>query len=110
MFLLIGVYDIAASLVQSWNQQRQEAGNQVLELQRLAPEVSSFETTSGETRQQPTVEIHQENASSEQPNRFRHVAVGGTFDHLHAGHKVLLTIAAWITDDRIFCGVTGEYC
>jgi hypothetical protein len=37
-----------------------------------------------------------------------HVAVGGTFDHLHAGHKILLTMTAWITRKRLVCGVTGK--
>ncbi|KAI9592808.1 hypothetical protein BDF19DRAFT_387897 [Syncephalis fuscata] len=37
---------------------------------------------------------------------YQHAVIGGTFDHLHAGHKILLTMAAWITNDRLFCGVT----
>ncbi|CAG8576569.1 1509_t:CDS:2 [Ambispora gerdemannii] len=40
--------------------------------------------------------------------RFDHVAVGGTFDHLHAGHKILLHMSAWITSKRLVCGVTAE--
>ncbi len=36
---------------------------------------------------------------------YSHVAVGGTFDHLHAGHKILLSIAAWICKDKLTCGV-----
>ncbi|RKP28025.1 hypothetical protein SYNPS1DRAFT_10836, partial [Syncephalis pseudoplumigaleata] len=39
---------------------------------------------------------------------YRHVALGGTFDHLHAGHKILLTMATWLTEDRLFCGVTDD--
>lgn len=35
-------------------------------------------------------------------------ALGGTFDHLHGGHKILLTMAAWITDKRLVVGLTGE--
>ena len=42
------------------------------------------------------------------PKIFNHVAVGGTFDHLHAGHKILLTMTAWVTKKRLVCGVTGK--
>jgi cytidyltransferase-like protein len=36
------------------------------------------------------------------------VALGGTFDHLHAGHKILLSMAAWIADEKVIIGVTGS--
>jgi pantetheine-phosphate adenylyltransferase len=36
------------------------------------------------------------------------VALGGTFDHLHAGHKILLSMAAWIAERKIIVGVTGK--
>lgn len=35
------------------------------------------------------------------------VALGGTFDHLHAGHKILLSMAAWIASEKLIIGVTG---
>lgn len=35
------------------------------------------------------------------------VAVGGTFDHLHDGHKILLTASAFLTRDTLIVGVTG---
>jgi len=36
------------------------------------------------------------------------VALGGTFDHLHNGHKILLTISAWIASKKVICGVSGK--
>lgn len=42
------------------------------------------------------------------------IAVGGTFDHLHAGHKLLLTMTAFILDPRsiqgacLTIGITGD--
>ncbi|KAJ3984627.1 Nucleotidylyl transferase [Lentinula detonsa] len=35
------------------------------------------------------------------------VALGGTFDHLHAGHKILLSMAAWIASQKVIVGVTN---
>src|SRR5258706_14541673 len=39
--------------------------------------------------------------------RYGVAAMGGTFDHLHAGHKILLSMAAWIAEETIIVGVTG---
>ena len=47
-------------------------------------------------------------------HRHRSVAVGGTFDHLHAGHKLLLTMTALVLDPEpspgwcIAVGITGD--
>lgn len=35
------------------------------------------------------------------------VAVGGTFDHLHVGHKILLTVAGYIAREYLIVGITG---
>ncbi|OZJ01749.1 hypothetical protein BZG36_05242, partial [Bifiguratus adelaidae] len=39
---------------------------------------------------------------------FDTVVVGGTFDHLHSGHKILLTMTAWLAKRRVICGVTDD--
>ena len=39
--------------------------------------------------------------------QYDHVALGGTFDHLHAGHRILLTAPTLIASHRIFNGITG---
>lgn len=41
-------------------------------------------------------------------NKYDTVAVGGTFDRLHAGHRLLLTAAAWASRVLLIIGVTGE--
>jgi hypothetical protein len=38
---------------------------------------------------------------------FPVTAMGGTFDHLHAGHKILLSMSAWITSEKLIVGMTG---
>ncbi len=34
--------------------------------------------------------------------------LGGTFDHLHAGHKIMITAAAMAARDKLYVGVTGK--
>ncbi|KAG0671983.1 hypothetical protein C6P45_004452 [Maudiozyma exigua] len=41
-------------------------------------------------------------------NRHKVSALGGTFDHLHDGHKILLTVAAFLTSERLIIGLTVE--
>lgn len=41
-------------------------------------------------------------------NRHKVTALGGTFDHLHDGHKILLTVAAFLTSERLIVGLTVE--
>ena len=42
------------------------------------------------------------------PSVFPVTVLGGTFDHLHAGHKILLSMAAWIASEKLIVGVTGR--
>ena len=42
------------------------------------------------------------------PLLFAKVAVGGTFDRLHAGHRLLLAVTALVSTRHIFVGVTGK--
>ena len=40
--------------------------------------------------------------------RRRRVAMGGTFDHLHVGHKKLLSVALQCADELVIVGVTSD--
>ncbi|KAL1944709.1 hypothetical protein VTO73DRAFT_3139 [Trametes versicolor] len=42
------------------------------------------------------------------PALYPVVALGGTFDHLHAGHKILLSMGAWIARRKLIVGITGD--
>lgn len=48
-----------------------------------------------------------ENTGPIEPLVFNRAAVGGTFDHLHAGHKILLTMTAILSAKSMVVGVTG---
>lgn len=39
---------------------------------------------------------------------YRRVLFAGTFDHLHAGHKSILTQALFLTEDTLYVAVTSE--
>eukprot|EP00741_Cyanophora_paradoxa_P005949 tig00000950_g5767.t1 len=49
---------------------------------------------------------HEPAPSSSRWPAFRTVAFGGTFDRLHNGHKLLLTVAALACTQKIYVGVT----
>ena len=46
-------------------------------------------------------------AEVEGPLLFSNTAVGGTFDRLHAGHRILLAATALVTTTMAFVGVTS---
>ncbi|KAG6376211.1 hypothetical protein JVT61DRAFT_2186 [Boletus reticuloceps] len=51
-----------------------------------------------------TAQIH----TSSLCTRYPVIAMGGTFDHLHAGHKILLSMTAWIATRKVIVGITVD--
>ena len=41
-------------------------------------------------------------------NQYSVSAVGGTFDHMHDGHKILLSVASFITKVKLIIGLTDQ--
>ncbi|SCU98842.1 LAMI_0F16446g1_1 [Lachancea mirantina] len=54
----------------------------------------------------PPLSTNKQRTSDE--NLYQVSALGGTFDHLHDGHKILLSIAAFITSERLIVGVADQ--
>lgn len=57
-----------------------------------------------------TNEIHKNYRLSNPGAKYNSIpvcAVGGTFDHLHDGHKILLIVSAFLTSKKLIVGVTG---
>lgn len=44
----------------------------------------------------------------QETNNINVSALGGTFDHLHDAHKILLTLAAFVAVKKVIVGVTGD--
>ena len=62
----------------------------------------------------PSVTLGVDTSSSSSPStkskalvRFKGTVLGGTFDHLHQGHKVMLTICALLATEYMWVGITG---
>ena len=53
------------------------------------------------------VQVFVSGARSPPWHRYDTVAVGGTFDHFHAGHRLLLSVARYACRRRLRIGVTG---
>ncbi|TFK30159.1 Nucleotidylyl transferase [Coprinopsis marcescibilis] len=51
---------------------------------------------------------HAIGGASTRPPFYPVVALGGTFDHIHAGHKILLSMGAWIAGWKLIVGVTSD--
>ncbi|KAI8371687.1 uncharacterized protein BYT42DRAFT_581121 [Radiomyces spectabilis] len=84
--------------VDAWNEERVRAGLAELSIVSLDLEASA---TTDTHHHPPQDEPHP-------PKNFHHVAAGGTFDHIHAGHKILLTMTALLADKRVVIGVTDD--
>lgn len=48
------------------------------------------------------------NGLTDSSETYKNVVLGGTFDRIHAGHKVLLSQAALLAEERLVVGVTDE--
>ncbi|KAF8891278.1 Nucleotidylyl transferase [Infundibulicybe gibba] len=73
----------------------------------LPPSVSSIR----QTFLHPGEDTHPQEGSPEPAidgTTYSVVALGGTFDHLHAGHKILLSMGAWLAHDKLIVGITDD--
>ncbi|KZV62157.1 Nucleotidylyl transferase [Peniophora sp. CONT] len=77
----------------------------------LPPALASLRTcwcTNRNPESQNNTPRPERNINPNEATSFPVAALGGTFDHLHAGHKILLSMGAWVADEKIIVGVTDE--
>ena len=70
------------------------------------PQLVCVESTDGLQVAGPHVD-EQEPAFEGSSVQYRRCCMGGSFDHLHAGHKLLLTAAALYASESVHIGITG---
>ncbi|KAJ3415029.1 hypothetical protein HDV05_005674 [Chytridiales sp. JEL 0842] len=99
--VLMAISDEEKQWFQTINQRRESSGLKSLEITTLV----STSSVSESQRRTATSVLREYSISSSLPDSYESVALGGTFDHLHSGHKILLTTAAWLTTRRLVCGV-----
>ncbi|CAG8584226.1 8755_t:CDS:2 [Ambispora leptoticha] len=92
--------------LQKFNENRKNSNLSELPIQLLTSRSQSDSLTT--SHDNTSIAGNSLQSSIMKKTRFNHVAVGGTFDHLHAGHKILLHMSVWITNKRLVCGVTAE--
>ncbi|KAG0239417.1 hypothetical protein BGW41_007681 [Actinomortierella wolfii] len=101
--LLLGTRNVT-SILDNINNQRTQKGQQPLPVVNLqwTPETTQIDTQIVDAIDSTVAHY------SVTEGQYKNVALGGTFDHLHAGHKILLSMTAWIASERVVCGVTDD--
>ena len=84
---------------------REEAGVRHIEVQTL-PKLSNMFLASSDPALQTNIHFLDDNAAA--VPRYSKIAVGGTFDRIHNGHKKLLTLAACVATDCLIVGITSD--
>ncbi|CAO3637070.1 unnamed protein product [Cunninghamella blakesleeana] len=92
------------NLIQQWNQRRQDLNLSHLLISPLEVPFDLLELS----LKVEDKEVQEEKIKEDQLEIFNKVAVGGTFDQLHAGHKILLTMTALSTRKSLIVGVTDD--
>lgn len=54
-------------------------------------------------------ELHDSNGDVCVIEQFEEVCIGGTFDHFHLGHRLLVLSALLVTKNRLVVGLTGMH-
>lgn len=67
-----------------------------------------FPHTTTESYQTSSHTMAQTSCGTPDNDKYKVTALGGTFDHIHDGHKILLSVAAFLTSSRLIVGVTDQ--
>uniref|UniRef100_A0A383VA40 Cytidyltransferase-like domain-containing protein n=1 Tax=Tetradesmus obliquus TaxID=3088 RepID=A0A383VA40_TETOB len=104
------LHEQAAQLQQQLNTGKAPETQLQLQLQ-LVPVITMTapeEPSSQHNEQQQSQEQQQQEKQQQEQLLFDHVAVGGTFDRLHAGHRLLLAATALVCSKQVYAGITAD--
>ncbi|KAJ2151042.1 hypothetical protein IWW43_003216 [Coemansia sp. RSA 1935] len=76
--------------------------------QEMRASISQYGSGSRAARAETSTNQPQSTRTPTPWTSYPHVAVGGTFDHLHIGHKILLTATALAATKRVVCGISAD--
>ncbi|XP_064948118.1 phosphopantetheine adenylyltransferase-like [Musa acuminata AAA Group] len=75
-----------------------------LSIPGLSPPMDDLKTTTSPPSPDPDPDPHPDH-SSQPPNSYAAVVIGGTFDRLHQGHHLFLKASAELARERVVVGV-----
>eukprot|EP00160_Parvularia_atlantis_P005123 Unigene14371_Nuclearia_a/m.43375 Unigene14371_Nuclearia_a/g.43375 ORF Unigene14371_Nuclearia_a/g.43375 Unigene14371_Nuclearia_a/m.43375 type:complete len:324 (-) Unigene14371_Nuclearia_a:28-999(-) len=82
------------------------AADRAAELLARTPGIEGVRLSSGDRAALRTPTLRAADVSDPAVSMYPGVVLGGTFDHLHAGHRLLLSVSALLASRRVVCGVT----
>ena len=82
-----------------------------IDINSILQQIMSANVNIVKTRSNLFEEIREKGLISSSESQFQKyptTCVGGTFDHLHSGHRLLLTQSVFLTGQVLHIGVTGD--
>lgn len=100
---------VAEGLRQKLADSRSGQAATAVQVHTLPPQQPAQQLAQQPAQQPPQQQQEEGQGADRQQQQLLHsnVAVGGTFDRLHAGHRLLLAATALVATHNVYVGITG---